>query len=118
MELATQVGATLLVFCSGRAKAAEVLGLAAEVPGLSATVVDLSAGYHGMLFDGLATSAVRGPAPSDLGDLSTKRNLGLLAGAAAGWRSMLFLDDDIRDIRPRLVLTPLDAPVEAKPRCL
>lgn len=31
-------------------------------------------------------------------DISRKRNLGLLIGRACGWKSMLFLDDDIRSL--------------------
>lgn len=34
-------------------------------------------------------------------DISRKRNLGLLIGRACGWRRMLFLDDDIRNITIR-----------------
>ena len=37
------------------------------------------------------------------GDLSLKRNLGLLIGHLAGWKALLFLDDDIFGLSPRKV---------------
>jgi hypothetical protein len=38
-----------------------------------------------------------------LGDLSTKRNIGLLLARLNGWESVLFLDDDIRDVSEDVV---------------
>ncbi|MBL7492477.1 hypothetical protein I6A60_04160 [Frankia sp. AgB1.9] len=103
MELATAVGARLVAMCSGNAQVRKVAEVAREVPGLRASVLDLSTYRRGWL-DDFQTSAVAAAVPRHLGDLSLKRNLGLLLGAAAGWRSLLFLDDDIRDVRPELVL--------------
>jgi len=103
MKLATAVGARLVAMCSGKAEVGKVAEVAREVPDPRATLVDLTRYGNGWL-DDFRTSAVAAAVPRHLGDLSVKRNLGLLLGAAAGWRSLLFLDDDIRDIEPRLVL--------------
>jgi hypothetical protein len=103
MELATAVGARLVAMCSGNAEVRKVAQVAREVPDLRATVLDLTTYRRGWQ-DDLRTSGVAAAVPRHLGDLSLKRNLGLLLGAAAGWRSLLFLDDDIRDLRPELVL--------------
>ncbi|WP_154675328.1 hypothetical protein [Parafrankia elaeagni] len=107
MELAASVDAYLVLLCSGRAHADEVSGLAREVPGLRALVVDLSdrnAREPGLASLRLGTSRFTEAQTGHLGDLSLKRNLGLLLGRGAGWHSLLFLDDDMRDVRPRLAL--------------
>lgn len=36
-------------------------------------------------------------------DIATKRNIGLLMARLCGWRTILFLDDDIRDMEPSLI---------------
>jgi hypothetical protein len=103
MELATTMRAHLVVFCSGEAQASEVTSLARRMPGLSITAVDLRPDYaHPGLAD-FATTANKEAAPEHLGDLSLKRNLALLVAESAGWRSLMFLDDDIADISPRFV---------------
>ncbi|WP_238438703.1 hypothetical protein [Frankia nepalensis] len=103
MELAVSVGAELVALCSGGTEATQVVEQARTMPGLRAAVVDLADGYKNDKLDEFETAHVLGAAPAYLGDLSLKRNLGLLLGAAAGWRSLLFLDDDIRDVEPMLV---------------
>ncbi|SNR54622.1 hypothetical protein [Actinomadura mexicana] len=36
-------------------------------------------------------------------DIATKRNIGLLMARLCGWRTVFFLDDDIRDMEPSLI---------------
>lgn len=101
-ELAARLGCPLVALCSRDARADEVAALADAVPGLSWVAVDLPAGYtHDLL--GLRTSAIGDVKVRGLGDLSVKRNLGLLLARLAGWPSVLFLDDDIDDIDPLVV---------------
>jgi len=96
IELAAAVDCWLVVLCSRQAAAEEVAALAATRPHLRWVAVDLPAGYqHRLLrFD---TTGFAEAIP--VGDLSVKRNLGLLLARLVGWRSVLFLDDDIRGLR-------------------
>lgn len=102
MELAATLGCQLVVLCSGRTRVEEAAALAVEVPDLDWTLVDLDGGWPGELLE-LGTSQIPEAVASRLGDLSLKRNLGLLLAHLAGWDSVLFLDDDIRDLSPRTV---------------
>jgi hypothetical protein len=103
MEVVAELGAELVVLCSGSAHPEEVARYAQDVPGLRATVIDFR-GYKSRYLDWFATSDMLDAVPLYLGDLSLKRNVGLLLGIQTGWRSLLFLDDDIRGVRTKLVL--------------
>lgn len=101
MRLAAGLGCRLVALCSGAARPGDVLRLAAGVPGLRHAVVPVPAGY------GVGSVRFRTDAhqvrAGRLGDLSTKRTVGLLLGHRAGWESVLFLDDDIRALGPATV---------------
>lgn len=96
-ELAYRTNSLLVVLCSRDAAASRV----AEVmtPGVEPRwhAVDVPAGFgHPLLL-------FRHPEPGrpergGRASLSTKRNIGLLLGRMLGWQTLLFLDDDIRDI--------------------
>ncbi len=101
-ELAAELDRPLVALCSRRATAAGFAAIADRWPGLSWTAVDLPSGYTHPLLD-LRTSTIRDAKALRLGDLSVKRNLGLLLGRLAGWPSVLFLDDDIDGIDPLAV---------------
>lgn len=102
VTLARAVNCQLVVLCSLRAQAAEVNELLALRNFTQAVTVDLPEGYTLPKLD-LVTSK-----PSSLGlpdscvnpngDLSTKRNIGLLLARMVGWERIFFLDDDIRDL--------------------
>ena len=102
VTLARAVNCQLVVLCSLRAQAAEVNELLALRNFTEAVAVDLPEGYTLPKLD-LVTSK-----PSSLelpdscvnpnGDLSTKRNIGLLLARMVGWERIFFLDDDIRDL--------------------
>lgn len=102
MEVAAMLRRPLVVLCSGRTTTKEAAGLVAEVPGLDCTLIDLHGGWQHEALD-FGTGQVPEAMRSRVGDLSTKRNLGLLLAVVAGWRGVLFLDDDIRDLSPRTV---------------
>jgi hypothetical protein len=108
MRLAARMSCRYVVLCSRSAVAEEVVRLAQSVPGLRYAVVSVPRGYrHDLLaFD---TDDIRPSLTGGLGDLSLKRNLGLLFGHWSGWRSILFLDDDIRQLSPRTVDRALSA---------
>ena len=102
VTLARAVNCQLVVLCSLRAQAAEVNELLALRNFNQAVTVDLPEGYTLPKLH-LVTSE---PASLDLpdscvnpnGDLSTKRNIGLLLARMVGWERVFFLDDDIRDL--------------------
>jgi hypothetical protein len=89
--LAAGLGARLLVLCSGQADVADAL---ADPAGGLTTGVDLPSGYSHPWLD-FATSRATDVASARLGDLATKRNLALLIARMVGWRTVLFLDDDV-----------------------
>lgn len=99
MALAAELDAVFVPLCSGRAKRREVARLARQVPGLRFAIVPVPADYSEKLVD-FRTSYVRPARALRLGDLSLKRNLGLLLGHLSGWQSLLFLDDDMRMVDP------------------
>jgi len=102
VTLARAVNCQLVVLCSLRAQAAQVNELLALRNFTQAVTVDLPEGYTLPKLD-LITSK---PSSLDLpyscvnpnGDLSTKRNIGLLLARMVGWERIFFLDDDIRDL--------------------
>jgi hypothetical protein len=102
VSLARKLGCHLVVLCSLKARADEVNDLLALRNFNQAVVVDLPEGYLIPKLDlqtskrtslGLPDSCV-----SPNGDLSTKRNIGLLLARMMGWERIFFLDDDIRDL--------------------
>lgn len=100
--LASRLDCILVALCSRHARPDEFAVLAAEWPALRWLAVEVPAGYHHPLLH-FMTSAIDDVKVGRLGDLSLKRNLGFLLAWLAGWRSVLFLDDDIELVDPRAV---------------
>jgi hypothetical protein len=98
MRLAAGGRFRLVVLCSGSAKPRSVLHLASTMDGLRYAVVEIPAGYDRAMADLRTTLVAR--TTGGLGDLSVKRNIGLLVSQLAGWRTVFFLDDDIRGLTP------------------
>lgn len=103
VTLARALRCQLVVLCSLKARAADVHELLAGRNFDQAIVVDLPPDYGHRLLDDFATSKwadldLRKELISPNGDLSTKRNLGLLLAKMLGWRRIFFMDDDIRDL--------------------
>jgi hypothetical protein len=102
MEVASALGCRFVALCSGRVDLDEAAALAHGVLDLSWTLVEVGPDSAADLLR-FGTSEIREAAESRVGDLSRKRNIGLLLAHLAGWRGILFLDDDIRDLSPRAV---------------
>ena len=100
IELARAVGTQLVVLCSLEARAAEVAKYCAERNFINAVLVDVPPGYQHELVD---FDTARGLLPESSanpnGDLSAKRNLGLILARMLGWKRIFFLDDDIRELQ-------------------
>ena len=91
-EVAAQLEAPLLVLCSADSVAAEIGPALDGIPGLEVHAVDATADAgNRWLPPSRPARGWGGRVP-----LSRKRNLGLLVARTAGWRTALFLDDDIR----------------------
>jgi len=91
---AEALGARLVALCSRDAKSAEFSVWVSERPALRWLAIDIPTDYqHPWLH--FTTSRITEAKVKRLGDLSLKRNLGVLLARLQGWRSVLFLDDDI-----------------------
>jgi hypothetical protein len=104
VDLAKALNCRLVVFCSRQARAAEVNALAATSKFDRVLAIDLQSGYSHKLLDFASSGVTRGELPAVCenpnGDLSTKRNLGLLLARMAGWERIFFMDDDIGNVAP------------------
>jgi hypothetical protein len=100
IELARAVGSQLVVLCSLEARPAELAAYCAERSFGKAVLVDVPPDYQHELvdFDSARRLLPEGCANPN-GDLSAKRNLGLILARMVGWKRIFFLDDDIRDLR-------------------
>jgi hypothetical protein len=105
ISLANATGAFLLAVCSRGSRARQ---LAAALPRTGQErwmVIDLAEGCSHPLLSMASDripQALWGAAGTDL---AIKRNIGLLIAHLVGWRSVMFLDDDIRDLNPAHVQT-------------
>lgn len=98
-QVAAQLHAVLLVLCSAASRAADIADAVAPVGTLRWYAVDVSADHEHPLLPPLRNR----PGVGGRASLSRKRNLGLLVARMLGWRTVLFLDDDIRDVDADLV---------------
>jgi len=102
VTLARAAHCLLVLICSGRALADEITELLAARSFDEAIVIDMPRDYRHRFLD-LSTTQVMQPywpggGRRYNGDLSTKRNIGLLLSRMLSWERIFFLDDDIRDI--------------------
>jgi hypothetical protein len=101
VALAQAARCWLVVLCSRETRAADVYQLFTDKGFTKGVAVDLSADYRHPLLD-FSTSDLARAAKSvwvnPNGDLSTKRNLGLLLARMLGWSHVFFMDDDVRDV--------------------
>jgi hypothetical protein len=97
LGLAAELGAPIVVLCSGLCVPREVVELAATIPGARCTAIDMVSlkAYANMPALLTETECFVDATDGAYGDLSLKRNLGLLIGCMAGWKTLLFLDDDM-----------------------
>jgi hypothetical protein len=96
-RLAAALGCVLLVLCSKHSEAAKAFAfLTRRQPDLDVVAVDFPEGGVERL-PPLQTSTVLGRSRlMRRTDTSAKRNLGLVLARLAGWKRVVFLDDDIR----------------------
>lgn len=101
VALAQAAQCWLVVLCSLETRASEVGQLFADKEFTKGVAVDISADYrHPLLAFGssdLARSA-KSVCVNPNGDLSTKRNLGLLLARMLGWSRIFYMDDDVRGV--------------------
>lgn len=96
--LAATLDCRLLVLCSGQSRAADVI---ARVPHGGAEVIAIDAtGLDSLLPSFRTTRLIDGTHLHRPTDTSFKRNLGLLVARVAGWRRVVFMDDDIEVPEP------------------
>jgi hypothetical protein len=94
-RLATALGCVLLVLCSKHSDAAKAIE-SLRRPGLDVVAIEYPAAGVERL-PPLRTSTVLGRSRlMRRTDTSAKRNLGLVLARLAGWKRVVFLDDDIR----------------------
>jgi hypothetical protein len=104
VTLARAARCLLVVFCSHEARVSDVAQVLADRCFSDAVVVEIPQDYQHDLLRFESTEFARARL-ADLcvnpnGDLSTKRNLGLLLAQMVGWSRIFFMDDDVRDISP------------------
>jgi glycosyltransferase involved in cell wall biosynthesis len=97
---AKQLDAHLLLLCSMHANASSA-ALAAKREGVRVTAVNLDELPKQVVPEFATDTLLRPTRFHRPVDTSLKRNIGLLVGILAGWKRILFLDDDIRLPDPR-----------------
>jgi hypothetical protein len=102
VELAQAAECWLVVLCSRETRAADVGQLFSDKGFSKGVAVDISDDYrHPLLAFGSSDLARDNKSPicvNPNGDLSTKRNLGLLLAHMLGWSRIFFMDDDVRGV--------------------
>jgi hypothetical protein len=103
IALAADIGCVLVVLCSTPSQAAQALEecrpladkvLVTYIPTDYVDLVPFVANEH----------PENEIVPSCHADIARKRNIGLLLGRLCGWHTVMFLDDDIRDVTASAVL--------------
>jgi len=96
-RLARDLKCHLVVLCSRAANRDEALSFISGVaPGISVIAIDMPPAEVHPAVDFATSRQLVDTALHRVGDTSLKRNLGLLLARTAGWRRILFLDDDIQ----------------------
>jgi hypothetical protein len=102
VSLAQAAECWLVVLCSGEARAAEIGQLFTDKRFTKGAAVDISSDYRHPLLAFVSSDMARyGQSPICInpnGDLSMKRNLGLLLARMLGWNRIFFMDDDVRGV--------------------
>ncbi|MFK4083998.1 hypothetical protein ACI2LF_07815 [Kribbella sp. NPDC020789] len=101
INLSATMSVPLVVLCSRQTSVEQVADRVDKTLGARALVVEVPIGYE-IPGRSLLTSApeFQEASAGRSSDLSVKRNLGLLLGRLRGWNKLLFVDDDISQLRP------------------
>lgn len=97
LEVTSELGCQLLCLSSGDSDPGDILKVADSVDA-EVIVIDTSVVLPRLLPSLCTTRFITETGFARSTDLSSKRNLGLLLSKAMGWRKILFLDDDIREL--------------------
>jgi hypothetical protein len=102
VSLAQAAECWLVVLCSRETRASDVGQLFTDKRFMKGLAVDISDDYlHPLLAFTSSDLARNSKSPvyvNPNGDLSTKRNLGLLLARMLGWSRIFFMDDDVRGV--------------------
>jgi hypothetical protein len=101
ITLAQAAACCLVVLCSRDARASEVETMFSDRHFIKGVAVDLPDGYRHPLLSFATSDLARGRSQvcvNPNGDLSIKRNLGLLIARMLGWNRIFFMDDDVRGV--------------------
>ena len=101
VALAQAARCWLVVLCSRETRATEVAQLFSDEEFTKGVAVDISADYRHPLLAFSSSDLARAAKTvyvNPNGDLSTKRNLGLLLAKMLGWNRIFFMDDDVRGV--------------------
>jgi hypothetical protein len=98
VTLARAAHCRLIVLCSRDARASDVAELLAARRFGAALAADLPVEFSHPLLSFKTSTLARAENANPNGDLSTKRNLGLMLARMVGWTRIFFMDDDIRDL--------------------
>jgi len=101
VSLAQAAECWLVVFCSRETRASEVRQLFADKRFRKGVAADIPDDYRHPLLAFRSSDLARAAESvcvNPNGDLSTKRNLGLLLARMLGWSRIFFMDDDVRDV--------------------
>jgi len=100
ITLSAELSVPLVLLCSRQAKVDKVAERVEATFGARALIVEVGDGYELPQVDHLTSDpGFRALSADRSSDLSVKRNLGLLLARLRGWSKILFLDDDISQIR-------------------
>ena len=103
ISLAADIGCALVVLCSTQQQAEQTLEECRTLTG--EVLVTYIPGDHVDLVPFLTSEHPENEiAPSFHADIARKRNIGLLLGRLCGWRTVMFLDDDIRNMTASAML--------------
>ncbi len=94
IEVAAANNCFLLMLCSMRSLAEQAAELAGK-SGVECAAIDMNRVRRDVLPSMRSDGVLSWTPFRQYGDLSRKRNLGLLVALLAGWRKIAFLDDDI-----------------------
>jgi len=100
ISLSARLSVPLIVLCSRNVSIDQVAQRVRKTFGARALVIAIPADYKLLNHTQLTSDEMfRQASAGRSSDLSVKRNLGLVLGRMRGWTKILFLDDDIRQVR-------------------
>jgi hypothetical protein len=102
IALSAALSVRLVLLCSRQTRVQKVAERVEATPGARALVVDVPNRYQLPGFRPLTSDEkFRRASAGRSSDLSAKRNVGLVLARLRGWDKILFVDDDIDQVRPR-----------------